>query len=645
VIKKYSDDKPVLIFCCTRKSCEKTASRLADDFPHLKNPQMDLDGIRDKGLAICLKGGVGFHTAGLCPTDRLAVEQLFLRGSIRILCTTSTLAQGINLPANLVIIKGTKHYADNSLQEYDSTQILQMSGRAGRPQFHDQGTCVIMTETPNVRKFESILNNTKDIESCLMENLAEHLNAEVALGFIQDRGDVIRWLKSTYLYIRVQKNPLYYHLTDSRGVQQFLEKICMKHVSELERDGLVEVKEDGALRSLPVGSLCSQYGVMISTMVIFAKAPPPQNIRDLLSLLVQAKEFSENIVRQEERQKLRMMSADPVLRFANKTSDDVDFYSPETKVYILIESCLAHGRIDDWSLAQEFSRIKKTAERLLACMFELLVNKKSLLAAESALVLLKCISQQLWNNDDVRLAQQIKGIGEVYAKKIRASGCKMFADLRSLTAHQIERITNHRPGWGIPVCEEISRIPHYAISISEDDVGDGVQITVRNLSQQDPASQFHKADVLVGIEKNDSLLGHFKIKRVLGHMHSTFHVGVPEGFSKDDVTAKCIDSVFIGVDADTAQGNTDESTISSSGSKLNATAFPRMRVTAPDSIENKDEGEEDEVVIWQMKKPVSESKPITPNQKKELNDAITEDFQLDSDFWDQLEFEDSHMED
>ena len=48
--------------------------------------------------------------------------------------STSTLAMGVNLPVHLVIIKSTQRYVMGSYQEYSETQILQMIGRAGRPQ-------------------------------------------------------------------------------------------------------------------------------------------------------------------------------------------------------------------------------------------------------------------------------------------------------------------------------------------------------------------------------------------------------------------------------------------------------------------------------------------------------------------------------
>ena len=60
---------------------------------------------------------------------------------------TSTLAWGVNFPARLVIIKGTEYF-DPKLHKYvdfQATDLLQMIGRAGRPQFDDKGIAVVYT--------------------------------------------------------------------------------------------------------------------------------------------------------------------------------------------------------------------------------------------------------------------------------------------------------------------------------------------------------------------------------------------------------------------------------------------------------------------------------------------------------------------
>jgi replicative superfamily II helicase len=57
------------------------------------------------------------HHAGLSSEDRGLVEELFLQAKIQVLVATSTLAWGVNLPARLVILKGTEYY-DAKLKKY-----------------------------------------------------------------------------------------------------------------------------------------------------------------------------------------------------------------------------------------------------------------------------------------------------------------------------------------------------------------------------------------------------------------------------------------------------------------------------------------------------------------------------------------------
>ncbi|KAJ8750389.1 hypothetical protein K2173_014304 [Erythroxylum novogranatense] len=63
----------------------------------------------DKQMQSYILYGVGYHNGGLCLKDRNLIEGLFLKGDIQILCTTNTLAHGINLPAHTVVIKSTQY--------------------------------------------------------------------------------------------------------------------------------------------------------------------------------------------------------------------------------------------------------------------------------------------------------------------------------------------------------------------------------------------------------------------------------------------------------------------------------------------------------------------------------------------------------
>ena len=82
-----------------------------------------------------------------------------MNSRLKILCSTSTLAVGINLPAYLVIIKGA---VESSFQEYSETDVLQMVGRAGRPQFERDGVAVIMTSIKFKHRYERIIEGTEN---------------------------------------------------------------------------------------------------------------------------------------------------------------------------------------------------------------------------------------------------------------------------------------------------------------------------------------------------------------------------------------------------------------------------------------------------------------------------------------------------
>jgi ATP-dependent DNA helicase HFM1/MER3 len=112
--------KPTLVFCATRKEVSKCATLILETVkasnPHMfvRNSEQreklieaakQLQNV-DRKLAECVAYGLGFHNGGLDWKTRQIVERLFRESSIFVLCTTSTLAQGVNLPAHLVIIKG-----------------------------------------------------------------------------------------------------------------------------------------------------------------------------------------------------------------------------------------------------------------------------------------------------------------------------------------------------------------------------------------------------------------------------------------------------------------------------------------------------------------------------------------------------------
>lgn len=78
----------------------------------------------------------------------LHVAVLPVPGLIRVLCTTTALAHGINLPARRVIIKDSFKAFDSTENRITPIEYKQMSGRAGRAGADSQGESIVMVR-PN----------------------------------------------------------------------------------------------------------------------------------------------------------------------------------------------------------------------------------------------------------------------------------------------------------------------------------------------------------------------------------------------------------------------------------------------------------------------------------------------------------------
>ena len=219
----------VLIFVHSRKETGKTARAIRDmcleketigtlikstaSMGILKNEAEQAKNLELKDL---LPYGFAIHHAGMNRVDRTLVEDLFADRHIQVLVSTSTLAWGVNLPAHTVIIKGTQVYSPEKGRwiELGSLDVLQMLGRAGRPQYDTKGVGILITSHSELQYYLSVLNQQLPIESQFVSKIFDNLNAEIVLGTVQTAKDAVEWLKHTYLYIRMLNQPTLYGCTN-----------------------------------------------------------------------------------------------------------------------------------------------------------------------------------------------------------------------------------------------------------------------------------------------------------------------------------------------------------------------------------------------------------------------------------------------
>ena len=163
----------VLVFCATKNDSSNAAKMLMKHLsipePPVKSMAQD-DLTREEAverismarpadkqealLAACLAKGVAYHNSSLNLDEREVVQDCFRFGKIRVICCTSTLAAGVNLPARLVILR--HDYAYGTLPGTDTSgpvplqpaQYQQMAGRAGRTGLDTTGESIVIAK-PN----------------------------------------------------------------------------------------------------------------------------------------------------------------------------------------------------------------------------------------------------------------------------------------------------------------------------------------------------------------------------------------------------------------------------------------------------------------------------------------------------------------
>jgi len=107
-------------------------------------PQGDLEVLGYWEWRDALERGIAAHHAGMLPAFKETVEELFVRGLVRAVFATETLALGINMPARTVVLERLVKYNGESHAELTPGEYTQLTGRAGRRGIDVEGHAVVV---------------------------------------------------------------------------------------------------------------------------------------------------------------------------------------------------------------------------------------------------------------------------------------------------------------------------------------------------------------------------------------------------------------------------------------------------------------------------------------------------------------------
>ncbi len=107
-------------------------------------PKADLEVLGYWEWRKALERGLAAHHAGMLPAFRQTVEELFVKGLVRAVFATETLALGINMPARTVVLERLVKYNGEAHAELTPGEYTQLTGRAGRRGIDIEGHAVVL---------------------------------------------------------------------------------------------------------------------------------------------------------------------------------------------------------------------------------------------------------------------------------------------------------------------------------------------------------------------------------------------------------------------------------------------------------------------------------------------------------------------
>ncbi|KAJ3318630.1 activating signal cointegrator 1 complex subunit [Boothiomyces sp. JEL0866] len=438
-IVTHSPTQPVIVFVSSRRQTRLTAQDLISLCSNDENPKRFLNmheeemeyictQIKDQALRITLPFGIGLHHAGIVDKDRRIVEELFCNGKIQVLIATSTLAWGVNFPAHLVVVKGTEFY-DAKLKGYKDfpiTDVLQMMGRAGRPQFDDSGVAVILVHDVKKDFYKKFLHEPFPVESSLHECLHEHLNAEISSGTIKSKQDAMDYMTWTYLYRRVSMNPTFYGCEDGteEKVGLYLSQLIERTLYELNDSYCVSVEED-TVKATPFGAIASYYYLRHNTIKTlkqrlargYVSAGNPElgeyehgHFSKLLRILCDAAEYDELPLRHNEdlvNKDLEPQLPIPVREKRDTPFDDANqppykYDDPHVKAFLLLQAHLS--RFTHFSCADYITdtiSVLDQAVRITQAMIDVAKYNGYYRLMVGLINMLQCIKQAIWPTENM----------------------------------------------------------------------------------------------------------------------------------------------------------------------------------------------------------------------------------------------------
>lgn len=431
-VLEMSPDKPALIFVPSRKLTRSTALELlascvADDDPdrflHTTVEEMSqlLAHIQEAALADSISHGIGYYHGALSNGDKRIVSHLYSIGALQVMIASRDVCWEINLSAHLVIVMGSQFYEgrEHRYIDYPISEVLQMFGRASRPQIDRLGKGVLMVPGVKREYYKKFLNEALPIESHLHIYMHDAFVAEISTRVISSTQDAVDWSTYTYFYRRLLANPSYYGLTDTshQGLSSHLSELVENTLKDLTEAKVIDLdEEDDTVGPLSGAMIAAYYDISFITIQTFLLSLTGRTkLKGILEIVTSATEFESIPIRRHEDKVLRRIYDRVPVKIATP-----DYESPHFKAFILLQAHFSRMELPP-DLAKDQDIILSKVLSLLSGCVDVL-SSHGHLNATSAMEMSQMVVQAMWDRDSP--LKQIPHFSDEVVKVAHEAGAK-----------------------------------------------------------------------------------------------------------------------------------------------------------------------------------------------------------------------------
>ncbi|KZX14598.1 ski2-like helicase [Methanobrevibacter filiformis] len=393
-------------------------------------------------LAECCKNGTAFHHAGLFNEQKEIIEDEFRAGNLLMITATPSLMYGVNLPSRSVIIRDYTRWTAQGPQSIPVFDYEQMSGRAGRPQYDNEGYSYLIAKSLDEAyelQDKYVNGEVEDTNSKLIENkdaVYKQIIAQIASSLANNPVEIQEFFNKTF----------YGHqMTNNEHMSAFAEESLKYEIENalefLIANGIIQATPEG-LKVTGIGNLIAKSNYAVETAVKLKEYANQMEELDIGSLIYQ----------------LALTPDLPLISFKGRKSKDpvrekiaslglfaVDIGNSEATTVSLIEWMNERNEYEIENAYYVYAASTRRSAYEASLLIRFLKNILEVLGKYSYSKNLDYLSARLYYGTKEDLIPLVLGIKRLGRKKARSLVKTFGEDLRPYTEKQLQKIDGIGP--------------------------------------------------------------------------------------------------------------------------------------------------------------------------------------------------------